>query len=49
MRPAALLMTIAGLCGERRVIDTDFDFMISHDWDQNKTQEFFFFYQQYFN
>lgn len=39
MRPMALLMTIARMSGEMRVTDDDFDFVISHDWDQNKTQE----------
>lgn len=46
MRPMALLMMTAGMCSEMRVTDDDFDFVISHDWDQNKTQESF--YQQYF-
>lgn len=42
-----LLMMIAGMCCEMRVADDDFDFVIIHDWDQNKTLKSF--YQQYFN
>lgn len=30
-RPMALLMMIAGMCGEMRVTDDDFDFVIIHD------------------
>lgn len=39
MKPMALLMSIAGMCTEMGMIDGDFDFVISHDWDQHKTQE----------